>query len=152
MKRFRFSLQAVLNYRTYLEQLAREETAKANLAVVQSKERLEQFSQDLSRSANQMEQAVESGISAGAFRQYFLHLQGIEADIEDETKYQQALKKQLEEKRKDLTRKLMDKKVMERLQEKQKERFIKESLLAEQKQLDEVASLKTARETINENN
>ncbi len=151
MKRFRFSLQAVLNYRTYLEQLAREETAKANLAVVQSKERLDQFSWDLSRSANQMEQAVERGISAGAFRQHYLHLQGIEADIEYESRNQQILTKQLEEKRKDLTRKLMDKKVMERLQEKQKERFIRESLLAEQKQLDEVASLKTARETNNGN-
>ncbi len=152
MKRFQFSLQALLNYRTYLEQLARQETAKANLAVVQSKERLEQFSQDLSRSANEMDQAVAKGISAGNFRQYFLHLQGIEADIEDETRNQQVLEKQLTEKRKILTKKLMDKKVMERLQEKQKERFIKESLLAEQKQLDEVASLKTARETINENN
>ncbi len=150
MKRFQFSLQGVLNYRTYLEQLAREETAKANLAVVQSKEKIEQFAQDLVASALQMDEAVAQGLSAAELRQYSLHMRGLESDIEDETRNRQKLEKELEEKRRELTRKAIEKKTMERLKEKQKELFIKEALLAEQKQMDEVSSLKTARESINE--
>ncbi len=150
MKRFQFSLQGVLNYRTYLEQLAKEDTAKANLAVVQSKEKIKQFSRDLVSSAVQMDDAVSKGISAAELRQYSLHMRGLESDIEDETRNRQKLEKDLAEKRKKLTQKAMEKKIMERLKEKQKEMFIKEALLAEQKQLDEVSSLKTARESIDE--
>lgn len=60
------------------------------------------------------------------------------------------LEKILDEKREILKQKTIEKKSLERLREKQEREYTHEMLREEQKELDEIVSLKTAREVNNE--
>lgn len=146
MKRFDFRLQSLLNYRKYLEQIARQDTAKARMNVMDSQKRIDTLKDTLAVSAGKMEKLVEKGVPALFFRQFTNYMNGIAFDVDDETRKKASLEKLLEEKVEILKNKSREKKSMELLREKKRQEYIQEMLKSEQKSLDEISSLKKARE------
>ncbi|WP_022664719.1 flagellar export protein FliJ [Desulfospira joergensenii] len=150
MKRFDFRLQPLLNYRTYLEQLARQDTAKARMDVMDSKNRIESLKNILAASAGRMEELVEKGVTASFLKQFTNYMDGAAFDMENEIQNKASLEIVLEQKVEILKNKSIEKKSMERLREMRKQEYVQDMMKLEQKSLDEISSLKTAREISDE--
>ena len=145
MKQFRFKLSPVLKLRQYRERLAQQETARAQRDVKNSARRIDQLGRERRDQARAMEQVVRDGIPAPLFNQYYQYLSAVEHDILLEAQKKKGLEQVLVEKLEELRKKSVDKKAMELYREKRKEQYLQEISLAEQKELDEVSILKTAR-------
>ncbi|MEH0019882.1 MAG: flagellar export protein FliJ [Desulfobacter sp.] len=149
MKRFKFKLQSLLNYKKHLEQVARQEMAKVVADVNQCEQQIKDLHEDKALSARKLDRLVEKGISAQEFNLYNGFLTTLDNMILDEKNRKISLKKLLAEKRSMLKKRTIDKKAMERLRERRAEEFTREMLLEEQKGLDEIGTLKTVREMNN---
>jgi len=150
MKRFEFKLQPVLNFRKYQERIAQQNTAKAQMDVKNCEKGIIDLKQAYEEGADQIENIVANGVSASEFRQYHQYLDSVEGRIEDEKKRKIKLKKKLEEKLQVLKKKSVEKKAMELHREKLKAVYNNEVIKIEQKESDEISSLKTARKLSNE--
>ncbi len=150
MKRFEFKLQPLLSYRQYLERLAQQNTARANMNVQDCEKQITQLRQTYDQNADTIENIVTKGVKASEFRRYHDYLDSVESSIEDEKLRKIDLKKVLKEKLLELKKKSVDKKVMEIYREKLKAEYTQEILKIEQKELDEISTLKTARALSNE--
>lgn len=150
MKRFQFRLQALLNYKKHLEEMARQEMAKAVAQVNECEQQIQTLIRDRKEAALTLEKRVAEGMSSGEFKRYHGFLQVLDQMVVEQKKQKFRLEKALEEKRSILTKRTIDKRAMERLKEKRAEEYVREMLKEEQKVLDEVASLKRVRELANE--
>lgn len=146
MKKFNFRLQPVLKYREHLENVARQEYVEAYMAVQAAQEEIVQMEQEYQIQADDVEQKTRNGISAPLFRQYNEYLESIERDILLKRKEHEQLKRVMAVKQQALTKKSVEKKVIERLREKKRSEYVDEFQAEEQKRSDDVSSLKKARE------
>jgi len=149
VKRFTFRLQSILNYRQYLERLAQQETAKAYQNVVQAEQHIAALKNDLHNTGRELDRVSSEGMSAVQFKAYQDYLDAVDAEIALQTARREDLKKQLVKKQKDLTKRSIARKVMERLKEKKQRRYLDDMLKWEQSILDETVSVKKAREVNN---
>ncbi|MBU1345121.1 MAG: flagellar export protein FliJ [Proteobacteria bacterium] len=145
MKRFEFKLQPLLNYRKYLERLAQQKTAKAHMDVTNCEKQIVQLKLSYEQIAQEIEDIMVNGVSASEFKRYHSFLDSVESTIDDETNKKIQLKKILNEKLLALKKKSIDKKAMELYREKLKIKYIQEGIKIDQKEQDEMSSLKTAR-------
>ncbi len=150
MKRFQFKLESLLNYRKYLERLAQQDTAKAQMEVKTCETAIQQLEADFEQQSDKIEDILIKGMTASQFRQFHDYLDVVENQIEVENKRKVQLKGILKEKVEKLKKKSIDKKAMELYRERQKEIYTQEFMKWEQKERDESYSLKTARKASNE--
>ncbi|MCP4020302.1 MAG: hypothetical protein GY729_00540 [Desulfobacteraceae bacterium] len=150
MKRFKFKLDAVLNYREYLERIAQQKTAKAHMDITNCQQGIEQLKTTFSQSRDILDDTVEEGIKASALKSHYTYLGAIKGDMHSEINRRTQLQDVLKEKLVELKRRSIDKKAMELLKEKRKSEYDDEYRKAEQKNQDEISSLKTARESNHE--
>ncbi len=150
MKQFDFRLEPLLNYRKYQERIAQQHTAKAQMDVKDCENKILDLKQVWIENTKQVENIVEKGVSAKEFKRYHEYLNSVEAGIAEEESRKLQLKKVLKEKLLELKKKSVDKKAMELYREKLKSVYTQEVLKNEQKELDEISSLKTVRELNNE--
>ncbi len=146
MKKFNFKLQSVLKYREYLEDLARQETSKAFMDVMESIKAIEKLKFDYSKVFDDLNKAILKTISADEFRQYHNYLNSIENDILEKTAIKTKLKKILLDKQKILTQKTINKKIIELLKKKKKTQYMEKLRKIEQNIIDEAVVLKKVRE------
>ncbi len=149
MKRFVFKLQSLLNYKKHLEQMARQEMAKAVAEVNACEQQIQDLKDNRESSAQRLDSLVEKGVDAKEFKLYHGFLTAVDRMIVDEKNRKFELEKTLNKKRSILKKRTIDKKAMERLRDRRAEEYTGEMLRAEQKELDEIAALKTAREIAN---
>ena len=150
MKRFKFKLQSLLNFRKHLERVAQQDMAKTVLALTVCEKQIDTLQITHVQSTQRLEQIVEKGVGADQFRQHYAYLGAVQEMIAQEKQRMVQLGKVLEKKRLALKKRSIDKKAMERLREKQAKEYNQELLTAEQKELDEISSLKKAREISND--
>ncbi len=124
--------------------------AKAVADVLACEQRITQLQKERILATDQLDALVEQGIGAGQFNRYRQFITSIDQTIILERKKKTELEKILADKRDILKQKTIDKKSLERLREKQEREYTHAMLREEQKGLDEIASLKTAREVNNE--
>ena len=133
---FRFKMQKVLDYREQLE-----EEAKVNLAVQQTRlaearERLEQIRQELHQAEDGLMNAALMDAPERWLREQYV--KGLRADA-----IQVRMLEQLaEEARQLLAARAIDKKLLEKLKERQKQHHVREEQLKEQRINDETATLR----------
>ena len=149
MKRFVFKLQSLLNYKKHLEQIARQEMAKTVAEVNTCEQQIQDLKDNRESSALRLDTLVEKGVDAKEFKLYHGFLTAVDQMIVDEKNRKFKLEKVLNEKRSILKKRTIDKKAMERLRDRRAEEYTREMLREEQKELDEIAALKTAREIAN---
>ncbi len=150
MKRFEFKLQALLNFRKHLERIAQQDLAKTVMAVTDCENQISSLQTTHGLSAKRLESIVEKGVTAQEFKQHNAYLGAVTRMIEGEKQRKIQLETVLKKKRNELKKRSIDKKAMERLREKQAKEYNQELLTAEQKELDEISSLKKAREISND--
>lgn len=150
MKRFEFKLQALLNFRKHLERIAQQDLAKTVMAVSDCENQISSLQTTHGLSAKRLESIVEKGVTAQEFKQHNAYLGAVTRMIEGEKQRKIQLETVLKKKRNELKKRSIDKKAMERLREKQAKEYNQELLTAEQKELDEISSLKKAREISND--
>ena len=150
MKKFQFKLQSLLKYKRHLEQVAKQEMAQAVADVLACEQRIIELKKDRISAMDQLDSLVEQGMGAGQFNRYRQFITATDQMINLERNRQTELEKILDEKRDTLKQKTIDKKALERLREKKDREYTHEMIREEQKSLDEMTSLKTAREVNNE--
>ncbi|OFZ64291.1 MAG: flagellar export protein FliJ [Bdellovibrionales bacterium RIFOXYB2_FULL_36_6] len=150
MKKFNFKLQPLLNYREYLERVAKQNTARAQMDVVLCEKQITDLKNIQNLHTQRIETELEQGISAFEFRQYCDYLDALEIHMEQEKLRKIKLSGILKEKLLELKKKTIDKKAMEIYRERLKDEYTQNILTAEQKEMDEISSLKTARKLSND--
>jgi len=150
MKRFEFKLQPLLSYRQYLEKIAQQKTAKAHMNVKNCEKNIIDLKQNWDKNADKIEKVVIRGVNATVFRRYHNYLGSVEISIKDEKIRKIQLNKILKEKLVELKKKSIDKKAMELYKKKLKSEYDQGVIKTEQKELDEIVSIKTARTISNE--
>jgi flagellar FliJ protein len=146
MKRFNFRLSSLLDFREYLERLARKETAMAYKDVKKSQKAIEELKERYIRTAEELDNKVFKGIKADQLQLYNKYLDMVDYSIVEEKQRRKEFKRKLDEKIAELTKKSVDKKVIERLKEKKEIEYMEEFRKFEQETIDEVVSIKKARE------
>ncbi|MCD4743023.1 MAG: flagellar export protein FliJ [Desulfobacteraceae bacterium] len=146
MKRFNFRLTSLLDFRKYLERLARKETAMAYKDVKDSQKAIEELKGRYIKTASELDTIVLKGIKAEELQLYNKYLDMVDSNIIEENQRKRELKKILDRKIAELTKKSVDKKVIERLKEKKEIEYMEEFRKFEQEAIDEVVLLKKARE------
>ena len=149
MKRFEFKLQPLLNYRQYLEKIAQLKTARAQMDIKNCEKKIMELTQIKDINIKMAEKAVTTGVKAFTFRQYQNFLASIQSSIKNEISKKSQLKKKLKENLLKLKKKSIDKKAMEIYKEKLKSEYDQAMIQEEQKELDEIVSIKTARKISN---
>ncbi len=145
MKKFKFKLHPLLKYRAYQEKVARQKTARAHLDVENCRQQIVELEQTWDQQADSMEDMVTKGVPASQFRQYHQYLTVIETGIEQEKVKKAQLETVLQKKLLELKKKSVKKRTMELYEEKLRDAYTREMLQMEQKELDEISILKTAR-------
>ncbi len=150
MKRFDFRLRPLLNYRTYLEQIARQDSARAKLDLVRCEKEIRDLTTAHIRQSRQVTAFLEQGMDGAAFRQHQLYLDDLESSRERAQSDKVKLSGVLNEKLKALKQKTIDKKVMELYQDRLREEYLRRMTVAEQKSMDEISALRTVRKLTDE--
>ncbi len=150
MKKFNFNLEAVLDYRQYLERIAQQNTAKAHLDISDCQKQIEGLKDSYAQSRDEIDDVVKEGIKASDLKNHYHYLGGVKGDISNEINRKAKLREVLKEKLLVLKQRSIEKKAMELLKEKRKKEYDDAFRKEEQKLLDEISSLKKARESNNE--
>jgi flagellar FliJ protein len=148
MKRFEFKLQSLLKFRNHLERMAQQEMAQVLLEITDCEKQIDSLQTTHGQWGQKLDRLVVKGIGSQEFKRHQDYLGALLGMVEEETQRKVQLETLLEKKRLALKKRSIDKKAIERLREKQAEEYNQEMLVAEQKELDEISSLKKAREII----
>ncbi len=137
---FRFKMQKVLDYREQLE-----EEAKVNLAIQQARladarERLEHIRHELQQAEDALMSAPLMAAAERWLREQYI--KGLRADAAHEALQVRMLEQLAEEARQLLAARAIDKKLLEKLKERQKQHYVREEQLKEQRTNDETATLR----------
>ena len=146
MKRFRFKLDPLIKVREHREKTAQLAFAEAKRETAAQEEEMARMRAELEQRTAAFDAAVARGLSAGQFRLYAEFLEGMELDLQEgELRHQELLKAE-EEKRQELGRKSVEKRILESLKERKKDLYYKEMRQEEQKGADDMTVLRKARD------
>ncbi|MBP8828419.1 MAG: flagellar export protein FliJ [Desulfobacter sp.] len=150
MKKFQFRLQSLLKYKRHLEQVAKQSMAQSVADLLACEQHITELQNDRITATDQLDALVEKGMGAGQFNRYRQFITAVDQMIMLEHTRKTELEKILDDKRKALKQRTIEKKALERLREKQAREYTHKMLREEQKNLDEMTSLRTARKVNNE--
>lgn len=141
--KFKFSLEKLLNQRHIQVNLDRrnfvEKQNEYNIEVEKLNEMIQLKNEVI---ANRHKQVAESRVWQNDVEQMNLFLTGHDFRIASQNKRLIELEKEVEFLRQILLKALTEARMVEKLKEKKKEAFIKEALATEQKELDEIVSMR----------
>lgn len=145
MAGFKFRLEKVLLYKEQLEKEVKSKLAELNAQSKYLKERYASLRQD---ELFQEQKLSQTPINEMGDR-WLLdnYLKALRQDIQQTQKNITMLDAQIENTRKELAEKAKERKIMEKLKEKHFEHYKKEELLKEQRNLDEIASIRFKAQT-----
>ena len=145
MAGFKFRLEKVLLYKEQLEKEVKAKLAELNAQREQLKKRYESLKQDELFQEQKLSQTPVNEMG----ERWLLdnYIKALRQDIQQTQKNISMLEMQIEKTRKELAEKAKDRKIMEKLKEKHFEYYKKEEQLKEQRNLDEIASIRFKTQT-----
>ncbi len=146
MKKFDFKLQSLLSYRNYLERLAQQRVAKAQMDLLNCENRIRELENRYESGVRGRDKEMSAGVTAQRFHQHCQFLDQVDSAIKNQVAGKGKLKKLLAEKIVALKKHSIDKQVIERLKDRRIKEFQQAYIKNEQLVLDEIASLKKSRE------
>ncbi len=139
MAKFQFRLQRILDYREQIEEQAKMRLAKILSLISQKKEQINQYEQEL----EQISKMISMGnLSENSLWLYKESEKNILLSIDQLKKELKDLSQKAEILRQDLILKTIERKKLEKLKQKDHERFIYEEQKREQKEIDEISTLR----------
>lgn len=140
MKRFKYRLQSLLNVRSHIEKEKQKEHAGALQQVHNQKEQLTDVDHRRTNTLSAQRGLQKDRITLAELLVCIRYLAKLKKDTLVGKELLRGLEKNAEEKRKDLVEASKQRKIYEKLKEKQLERFHKEVKAMETKDADEVAN------------
>ena len=137
---FRFSLEQVLTYRERLEQQARIELARVEGERIREQRRADEFRAMLEEQTDAMERLAPQQRGERWLAENFI--KGLRIELATALTRVRNWESAAEAARKELLKRSIDKKTLEKLKAKQAEQYAQDERLREQKQFDETASLR----------
>jgi len=141
MKKFQFSLKALLSYREHLEQIAMQELAKAQSDVNQVTAYIEEIEEEFSKARNNLEIESEKGITSEELGMYIDYLNGLEQKKYEARDVLARLMVIVEKRRDVLQTKSIEKKIIMNLKDKRRNEYVNEALKSAQSDSDEMVLL-----------
>jgi flagellar FliJ protein len=137
---FRFNMQRVLDYRGQLEEEAKVRLAEAQRRRREAAQRLEELEAALREARDGardivMKSAAERWLHEG-------YVKGLRSDVNAASLQLQLAGKMVDEARKLLTERAVDKKMLDKLKARKKHQYMREELMREQHANDETATLR----------
>lgn len=139
---FKFRLQSVLFFRTTLEEKAQLALAREQRLLEDHRQRLQRLTDERQAMMADLEQRKQGAMVASLYAIYVEGLLVMEQEIVGLVGTVAGQVEVVEACRQELARRMQDRKVMDRLKEKDFQLFIAETLKREQKQSDEQAILR----------
>ena len=146
MKKFRFSLQSVLDFRKHLEKMAQMDVAKARKNLMDSEQRLKELNQDYDDTSFEFDGEMSKGISSERFHFFTDYLSSVTSQIEREEQRKITLSDILREKQHVLRDKTIERKTIEQLKEKHKNEYYDNMMKDMQKEVDDMVIIRQKRE------
>lgn len=138
MENYIFSMEKVLDYREDIEKLRAEEFAKIKLEISGIEKEIAKLNIEL-KETNEKIFEVQN---AYELIQVQLYREALEEKLEIQKLLLSEKKKALEDKRAELTKAQSDRKIMEKLKEKDYSQFMYKKNMKEQKELDDISVMK----------
>ncbi|MCF8067791.1 MAG: flagellar export protein FliJ [Desulfobacterales bacterium] len=148
MKRFQFKIEPVLRLRTFFEKKAKLEVAKVRVEILESESRINAHERELEKKAHALVDEMDEGVSATRLKAYSDYLKGVTSSLASEKENRERLEHKLIKKQKDLVKRSIDRKVLDKLKERKKEEYYDEMLKFLQKESDDTIILREARKLI----
>jgi flagellar FliJ protein len=142
MPRFQFRLQQYLNVKEQIESQKELEYAKALRVVEEEKQKLAEFRKRKDESVEKLRGSVAKTISPFEIRRYNNNIERLKHQIKVQQERLAAAEALAEQKRQELVQAMKERKALEKVKENAREEFLKETDLAERKQVDELVSFK----------
>ena len=140
MKKFRFRLQSVLDHKKRKEDSKKEELGKLLHTVQEVRDFMATLKSRCSLSIVEMRNLQENGISVDLLSQYRSFVVSLKNDITGQMDKLSDLMKEVDARRKELVAMSKERKVMEKLKDKEFERFKRAVLREEKKLIDEIGA------------
>ncbi|MCL2604364.1 MAG: flagellar export protein FliJ [Defluviitaleaceae bacterium] len=142
MARFNFRLQQYLGVKEQIEDQKELEYSKAIRKLEEEKNLLRQMNEQRNRQIEEMRAAVLNAIDPVEIRNLNNSIERLKNHIKQQEERIKAAEAFAEKKRLELVEAMKERKALEIVRDNAREQFIKEELLAEQKQVDELISYK----------
>lgn len=123
MKKFTFRLEPLLRYKEHLEKLAQRDVSEAHAHVIACEKQIAGFVDKLKITALELDERMSEGLSAENYHFYSDYLSGMAITLEQEERRLKALTTELARKQTILSRKSVEKKVLENLKERRKAEY-----------------------------
>lgn len=137
---FHFSMQKVLDYREQLEEEAKVRLAKAEQQRNELRSRLEIIRKDLMEQEERLYTRPPSSAGERWLLEHFV--KGLKADMAATAVQLRAAESMVEESRRILAQRAMDRKILDKLKERQKQHYMHDERMKEQRFNDEIATLR----------
>ena len=142
MKKFKFSLETVLNYRKKLEQSCKEELSHLEVKYRKEEEILGGICARLDLRLHEFARKQRQGCTSEEINRYYRYIQDLDRRIVAQREVLEGVNRALDQKREELMELAKARKVVERLRQRKEEEHRKEVLREEGKILDEISTNK----------
>ena len=139
---YKFSLETVLTYRKNIEKRYEQEMGVLKQKLADNQKELSKYIDHAVFIADRLLEEEKKGISSAAASIYRSSGQAARRKIEDQKKKILSIENALERKRLKLSRAMVEKKVVEKLKEKDRKKYLMELSRINQKEMDEIASMR----------
>ena len=137
---FKFKMQKVLEYREQLEEEAKVRLADAQARYRQASERLDELREEFSRASQQARDNML--MNSGECWLHEQYLKGLKADVTAQAMQTRLLAQATEEARKMVAERAIERKMLDKLKERQKKQYVQEENQRERHFNDEIATLR----------
>ncbi len=148
MKRFRFRLEPLLRYRGFRERQAQQKLFQAQTDLADSERRILKGNEAFAESAKSLDEKTSAGIPITEYRLHRGYLTGIEMALDMERRRRSKLQQVTEKRQQELAQKSKEKKLLENLKDRKKEVYYQDITQYLQKEIDDMVTVRKAREII----
>jgi flagellar protein FliJ len=149
MKKFKFKLDPLLRYRSFQEHQKKLAVAAARYEVMACEADIENMALLARTTAETLDSVMANGMDAMRFEWFKHYLEGLSSSRVSAEARRSELMQALTRRQRELTEKSVARKVVENLKARKREDYYREALKTEQKTLDDMVILRSARK-INE--
>jgi flagellar FliJ protein len=139
-----------LKYRTFLEKEARQALLSINLDISECEENIESIKYKRVLLYKELEEETDKGITIEYFNMYQNYISSVDQRLENEKTRLLELFREKDSRTRKLIEARKQKEALEKLKSRKKKQYMEKMFYEEQKELDEISSVKKAREICNE--
>lgn len=143
---FTFRYETLLSYRQHIKEKAEIELSRARGQLKQARDLLEYYVESLQQAKKSLESDLKTSISSDEIGNHTDYLSGLKGNIGVQKLKVAEVKKEVRKKMEDLLTKAKQFKVIEKLKERDLQKWSHQQLQMEQKRLNEVAVIRHGRE------